>query len=182
MASDKQIVACRYWDKAGSSREGSDYSAGVLVVRVGLYEYYIADVVRGQWEPDERNKVMLATARMDAARFADHQYVVAAEQEPGSGGKESSLLTEKQMAGFDFRPRVTKPDKETDWRPYAGGLQSGNIRLVEGDWNNDFINEHLSANFDNGKNIGKNDDQIDAACGAYKTLSLDEPIDLDSFM
>jgi phage terminase large subunit-like protein len=73
----RQVV--RYWDKAGSAGRG----AWTVGLKMGLgrdREYWILDVVRGQWEASERERVIRQTAEIDGKGV-----LVAVEQEPGSG-------------------------------------------------------------------------------------------------
>jgi predicted phage terminase large subunit-like protein len=86
------------------------------------------------------------------------------EQEPGSGGKESAERSVQMLAGFNvFKDRV-KGNKELRAEPYAAQVQAGNIRLLDGKWNRDFLDEHET--FPNGKFM----DQVDAAGGAFAKL------------
>lgn len=168
---DGTRTACRYWDKAGTA-DGGDYTCGVLVVRMGD-TFYVADVVRGQWSSADRERIIRATAEQDAARFQN--YRVAIEQEPGSGGKESAELSVKNLAGFSVRINKKVKSKEVEWEPYAVQVEAGGVRLVAGEWNGDFIDEHLAAPF------GKHDDQIDAACGAFRELALSQRVNLEAW-
>lgn len=153
--------AVRYWDKAATAGAG-DYSAGVLIVLCdGVY--YVADVVRGRWGTADRNRVMRQTTELDAQRFPD--YRVWIEQEPGSGGKESAEHTLGLLAGFPvFAERVTG-DKLSRSGPWEGQCAAGNVRLVGGSWNREFIEEHCAFPH------GSHDDQVDAAAGAFSKLT-----------
>jgi hypothetical protein len=62
-------------------------------------KFYIADVIRGQWSTFTRDEMILATARLDAARFHG-QVRIYIEQEPGSGGIDSLRSTIQKLAGY----------------------------------------------------------------------------------
>ena len=152
----------RYWDKAGTADAGA-YTAGVLMgYRDGMF--YVADVVRGQWSSHQRNEVIDRTTAMDAKRFADFEVWV--EQEPGSGGKESAEITQQRLAGFRVKVERVTGDKVTRALNYAAQCEAGNVVLVEGVWNREFIDEHTQ--FPN----GKYKDQVDGGSGAFNKLAV----------
>lgn len=155
----------RYWDKAGT-QGGGDYSAGVLLSRAPDGRFWVEHVRRGQWSAGGRNAVIAETAAADR-RAADYRGGVTTwlEQEPGSGGKESAELSVRELAGYAvFAERVTG-DKATRAAPLAAQIEVGNVGLIRGDWNADFVDE--LASFPG----GKHDDQVDAAAGAFNKLA-----------
>lgn len=153
----------RYWDKAGT-QGGGDYSAGVLMARDGLGNLYVEDVVRGQWSPAKRNEIMLATARADALRY-NNSVAIWAEQEPGSGGKESALLTLDLLREFPTWVEPVRGDKITRSRPLASQAEVGRVHVVDAEWTRAFLDEIC------GFPDAKHDDQVDAASGACNHLA-----------
>ena len=154
-------IAVRYWDKASSEDQG-DYSAGVLMAEHnGLF--YVADVLRGQWSIRERNDIIEQQARLDNQRFIQCKTVV--EQEGGSGGKESAQFTIRQLAGYHVQADKVTGAKEIRAQPLADQCESDNVRLVRGDFNQKFVDELCVFP------AGDNDDQVDAASGAFNHLS-----------
>jgi predicted phage terminase large subunit-like protein len=85
------------------------------------------------------------------------------EQEPGSGGKESAEATKRNLAGFAVYSENPTGDKVTRAEPYAVQVEVGQIRLIAGAWNHDFIEEHKT--FPNGYK-----DQIDSTAGGFNKL------------
>ena len=71
------------------------------------------------------------------------------------------------MQGYDIRKLRETKDKETRALPLAAQAEAGNVHLLEGDWNEDFLNEY--SNFGN----KGHDDQVDAGTGAYNILTQD---------
>lgn len=150
----------RYWDKAGSDGTG-DYTAGV---KIGLgvdKVWYILHVVRGQWAAPKRERVIRSTAETDGKNT--HIWV---EQEGGSGGKESAESTIRNLAGFVVKAERPTGEKAIRAEPYSVQIEAGNVRIVKGDWNQAFIDEHKTFP------VGKNDDQIDGASGAFNKLEI----------
>jgi predicted phage terminase large subunit-like protein len=158
-ASPAKATRVRYWDKAGTEGAG-DYSAGVLMAKSGGH-FYIEDCVRGQWSSGGRNLVIKQTAQLDGLDVA-----VWVEQEPGSGGKESAEFSLQDLAGYDVHKEPVSGDKETRARPLAAQAEAGNVFLVKGRWNKEFIDELTVFP------QSKKDDQVDGASGAFNKLAL----------
>jgi len=151
----------RYWDKAGSQGKGC-YTAGVRMTKSLIEgpEFIVEDIKRGQWSTEERESIIKATARADG-----HKCLVVIEQEPGSGGKESAESTIKNLAGYTVRADRPSGDKIYRADPFSVQVNNGNVALVAGDWNKDFIDE--MAPYPD----GAYKDQIDAASGAFNILA-----------
>lgn len=154
----------RWWDKAGTAKAG-DYSAGVLMASNGSGTYYVADVQRGQWSIDERNRIMRQMAAIDAERTGNAT-AIWTEQEPGSGGKESAEATVKLLIGYPIRTETSTGSKEVRAQPFAAQCEAGNVKLLRGAWNMVYLDELTSFPF------GSNDDQVDASSGAFNKLAL----------
>jgi predicted phage terminase large subunit-like protein len=155
----------RYWDKAGTPGAGA-YSAGLLMAVVGArpdWTFYVEDVARGRWSSGEREKVIHQTAELDAERFGHVETVV--EQEPGSGGKESAENTVANLAGFPvYADRVTG-DKDVRLEPFAAQAEAGNVKLVRGPWNWEYLEEICAVP------SGRFRDQADTSAGAFNRLA-----------
>jgi len=70
----------------------------------------------------------------------------------------------KQLAGFAYTATPESGDKATRAEPLAAQAEAGNVVLVEGEWNQAFIEE--AETFPR----GKFKDQIDAASRAFAEL------------
>jgi len=151
----------RFWDTGASL--GGDYTVGMLVC-LAENTFYIEDVVRGQWESDERRKVQRATAERDYLRHGSGvkqwQWV-----EPGSGGKDQEVDFIKLMRGFPAATLRTRKDKESNADIAASQVQGGNVRIVRAKWTSALVDELVEV-FG-----GQNDDQADALSGAVLVLS-----------
>lgn len=126
----------RYWDKAGTPG-GGDASAGVLMARDPKGRFYVVDVVKGRWSALGREVVIKTTAQTDQELY--EQVTTWAEQEPGSGGKESAESTVRNLAGFVIRVERVTGDKTFRARPYAAQVEVGNVYLLSGAWNKSYI-------------------------------------------
>ena len=153
--------AVRYWDKAGTEGSGA-YTAGVLMARHET-GWFVIDVRRGQSGALHREQEIKAAAERDSQFWEN--YSIWQEQEPGSGGKESAENTARNLAGFAIHTERVTGEKESRWEPWEAQLEAGNVRLVRGDWNQAYIDEHCAAP------NGKYKDQIDASAGAFMKLA-----------
>jgi predicted phage terminase large subunit-like protein len=153
----------RRWDTA-STANGGDYTAGVLMGRTGTGDYYVLDVVRGQYAPETRGLVQRQTADLDGAAPARRHVPQVQAEEPGSAGKDQSLAFVKLMAGHGARTERETGDKEVRAYAFASQVNAGNVRIVKADWNRAFLDELKMFP------AGKYDDQVDAAAGAFNWL------------
>lgn len=151
---------CRAWDLAASSGQG-DYSAGV---RLGVDSHgiwYILDVTRGQWSPDERDAILRQTAALDGP-----QLKIRLAQDPGQAGVDQAIRLTRMLAGYAVRSERVSGDKSTRASGLAAQINAGNVRLVRGAWNSAFIEELRQFP------AGRNDDQVDAAADAFNEATM----------
>lgn len=152
------VASVRYWDKAGTDGGGA-HTSGSLVHKMKEGSFVISNVVTGQWAAPERERAIKQTAEIDGPKVT-----IWTEQEPGSGGKESAEATVRNLASFKvFMDKVTG-SKEVRAEPYACQVAAGNVYLVAGEWNREFIEEHRM--FPN----GKFKDRVDSTSGAVNKL------------
>jgi predicted phage terminase large subunit-like protein len=157
--SDTQII--RFWDLAGSEPSPSypdpDWTVGCLgAMHDGIF--YIMDVRRIRAKGDKVEKFIKATAEEDGPDIT-----IQMEQEPGSAGK--NLIDQYAryvLPGYAFTGQRATGDKETRAKPMAAAVANGNVRLLRGNWNTDFIDE-MSAF----PEANVHDDQVDASVHAF---------------
>lgn len=149
----------RYWDKAASTSANAKYTAGVLLGITDQKHVIIPDVVRGKWSTGERRAVMRQTAELDAVRYG---YVdIYIEQEPGSSGVDSVQDEIKFLSGFAVHADRPTGDKDVRLEPFAAQAEAGNVKLLRGAWNGEYIDELTAIP------NGTYRDQSDATSGAY---------------
>lgn len=163
MPHPKEILyTVRYWDKASTDGKTSAYTVGVKMSKLTGGRFLIQDVQRGRWRTDERERIILNTARADG-KSVD----IYVEQEPGSGGKDSAQGTVRNLAGFVIRP--DKPSSGEGNKPrradaFSVQVNEGFVYLLRADWNQAYRNE--LAYFP----VGTYKDQVDASSGAFNRL------------
>ncbi|MEK9767925.1 MAG: phage terminase large subunit [Betaproteobacteria bacterium] len=160
---DTKIV--RFWDLAGTEPSPSypdpDWTVGCL----GAFDngvFYILDVRRIRAKGEKVEKFIQQTAAEDGVEIS-----IEMEQEPGSAGK--NLIDQYAryvLPGYDFKGVRATGDKLTRAKPMSAAVANGNVKLVRGAWNTDFVDE-LSA-FPEAQ---VHDDQVDAAVHAFNTCA-----------
>lgn len=154
------LPQCRAWDLAATP--GGDKTAGVRIAGPdsgGLW--YVADVVRGDWLADVVRRSLRQTAELDGPRVR-----IRLPQDPGQAGKDQARQLVQLLAGYYAKAEPVSGDKATRATGLAAQINAGNVRLVRGAWNADFIAELA------GFPMGKYDDQVDAAADAFNALAL----------
>lgn len=160
-ASPAQGRRVRYWDLGGSDSTKADFTAGCLInEHEGIY--YIENMERGQWSPRERNERIRTTAEADSQ--AHPGMVTWIERVPGLAVEAVDNLI-RYLAGYAVRTEMAKKDKVTRADPLSSQCEAKNVKVVKGAWNVSFRNELTSFPH------GANDDQVDAASGAFSKLA-----------
>ena len=150
----------RYWDKAGTEGGGS-HTSGVRMKKTPAGEYYIEDVVMGQWSALKRERMIKNIAQQDGENV-----VIVVEEEGGSGGKESAEATIRNLSGFKaYSDRVTG-DKIERALPMSAQAEAGNIKVVDASWTKRYL--EILHNFEPDAAIK---DPVDASSGAFNWLN-----------
>jgi len=152
------LTWCRGWD-LGATTTG-DYTAGVKLGKLADGRFIVVDVKRDKLRSHERDALMKATADNDG-RGKVKQSI---PQDPGQAGKSQVLAFATQLAGHALEFSTETGDKIVRATPFASQVNVGNVVMLKGPWNKDFIDElQLFPN-------GVNDDQVDAASRAFNAL------------
>lgn len=153
----------RAWDFAASKGKG-DYTAAVKMSRCKDGFFWIENVLRDQAPPEVVREMVINTAARDRVLHGENLRI-RGPQDPGQAGKSQAADFTRALAGFtvEFLP-VTGP-KEVRATPFAAQVNAGNVRIVEGVWNDDFLTE--LGMFPG----GLHDDQVDAATDAFNDVA-----------
>jgi predicted phage terminase large subunit-like protein len=158
----------RAWDDA-ATRDGGDWTVGVLMAMTSSGIVYVIDVVRIQGSPLGVEKLKAATAHADR-RLTEGRVVILLQQEPGAAGKSYvDAQIREPLSGFAVEVERPTGDKYTRALPMSAAAQAGNIKLVHGKWNKEFIDELEQAGPD--ERLYDHDDQWDAASSAFNYLA-----------
>ena len=162
----------RYWDLAATEpKPGTDpdYTAGALVGELdGVF--YIQDIRRTRSSPQGVEKLIQQTAETDGRNVSIYM-----EQEPGSSGVNTiDHYRRRVLKGWDFRGHKSTGSKEVRANPVSSAAEAGNVKLVQGDWIGDFLNEaEVFATVS-----ASHDDQVDAVSGAFGLLNVSAKPDI----
>ncbi len=160
---------CRFWDLAATAMvpgKDPDWTVGALLGRTLQGGIYVVDVQRIRATPAGVENLIGQTADLDRARYG--QVAIRMEQEPGSSGV-AVLDRYRRMVlpGFDFRGERSTGSKSDRARPFSAQAEAGNVKLLIGHWNNDYLNELCAF-----PSTEAHDDQVDASTGAMACLTL----------
>ncbi len=152
----------RYWDLAATEEtpgRDPDYTAGGKVCESdGVYT--ICDMRRGRLSPLGVEKLVKQTAELDG------RIDIYMEQEPGASGVSGiDHYARKVLVGYAFRGDRPTGSKIERANPLSAAAEAGNVKLLRGDWNKDFLDEIET--FPN----GAHDDQVDTVSGAFHKLA-----------
>lgn len=153
-----QVV--RAWDLAGSQKSGSAFTVGVRM-RKHRGTFYIEHVVRARATPARVEELIKECARSDQDAQPTR---ISIPQDPGQAGLSQKMSMAQLLAGFDVRFSPESGDKEVRARALSAQAEVGNVRLVRGTWNRDFLDE-ISV-FPS----SKYKDQVDATTRAFNEL------------
>ena len=159
-AAPANLKACRGWD-IGATSGGGDPTTGVKVGTDDNGIFYVLDVKHGHWSTDERDREIRQTAELDGKLVKQRL-----PQDPGAAGKSWAIAHTRLLAGFNVVTKPVSGDKETRADPYSAQVNAGNVKLLRGKWNQDYIEELRQ--FPN----GKFDDRVDASADAFDELNV----------
>jgi predicted phage terminase large subunit-like protein len=153
----RQVV--RSWDLAATD-SGGDWTVGVKMSKADSGMFYIEHIERFRG-----SSLDVETAVLNYAKVHDGRRVtVRLPQDAGQAGKGQVAAFARQLAGQHLDIIRETGSKEVRASPFAAQCEAGNVKLVAGPWNNDFLAELETFP------MGTHDDQVDAAAGAFTTL------------
>jgi predicted phage terminase large subunit-like protein len=168
----KLDMLCSYWDfaatekqiKTSASKPDPDFTARALIgYSKAEKRWYIIDILAVQQNPASLEKLFIQTCELDKARAKDLKvrYMVRWEIEPGSAAKRDSHRMTTRLAGYDAKGKNFPGDKLTRARSLAVQAEAGNVYILKGSWNGEFLS-HM-----HGQPDLPHDDIMDAAAGAF---------------
>jgi predicted phage terminase large subunit-like protein len=164
-------VWVRRWDFAATEQLGSndpDWTVGLKMGRTADNRYIIGDIVRFRGSPLEVENALVNTAAQDGKTVT-----VSIPQDPGQAGKAQVQYLTGKLSGYKVKSCPETGSKEVRAEPFASQVEAGNVYVVRGHWNAEYLDE-LAA-FPS----GKKKDQVDASSGAFtELLSTRKPVTL----
>lgn len=155
----------RHWDLAATKKATAARTAGVRLGKAPDGSFVVGHVVKTQ---DEGNKVRMlikATAEIDGKDVE-----ISLPQDPGQAGKVQAKDMVAMMAGWKVKAEPETGDKVTRAEPFSSQCEAGNVYLVQGEWNESYLDELCL--FPG----GSFKDQVDASSGAFARLVVKREI------
>lgn len=154
---------CRAWDLAATSPTDSnpdpDYTAGVKITVDDRGRVIILDARLGQFNANAVRNLVQDTAKQD------DRAIIRVPQDPGQAGKEQAESYRRMLSGYRVVTERVTGDKETRSEALSAEWQKGNVYLVKGPWNAEYL--RMMNSFPT-KEV--HDDVVDASNDAYSEI------------
>ncbi|TCS28191.1 putative phage terminase large subunit-like protein [Aminobacter aminovorans] len=164
-------IRCRAWDFAATQQKAGkqpDWTVGLRMAWAsGIF--YVEDVKRDRWSPNDVEKNLKNTASQDGLDVR-----IRMPEDPGAAGKADAATKVKLLAGYNVGVVRPTGEKAVRAKPASAQAEAGNVKLIRGPWNEAFLDEVCS--FPN----AQFDDQLDAFADALNELALGSTFTLDN--
>ena len=165
----------RFWDPASTVKTvmkpdpdftvGGKFSIRMIKNEEGstVPQLVVADIRRGRWEAPERDRIIIQTAKIDGPG-------VRIGVEAAGGYKDTYTRIQKILEGTSrVEPVYPATDKLVRASPLEPIFEAGNVLLVRGEWNQEYLDE--IGEFPS----GNHNDQTDSTSGGYTMLTTRRP-------
>ncbi len=130
----------RHWDLAATELKATDTrgarTAGVKLGKTPDGRYIIADLKVAAYEGAKVRKLIKAIAETDGKGVH-----IQVPQDPGQSGKTQSKDLVAMLDGWVVHRLRETGDKVTRAEPIAVQAEAGNVDILQGDWNEEFLTE-----------------------------------------
>lgn len=159
---------CRSWDLAATEEtaqnKSPDKTAGVLIARLDNGKFIILDAKGECLSASAVRQMIRSTANADRINYKCNTLTIP--QDPGQAGKEQAQSYVRFLSGFNIKTHTVSGSKIKRAEPFAAQWQAGNVMLLKGDWNRQFVNELV------GFPDALHDDFVDAAADAFNDVCV----------
>lgn len=162
----------RAWDfaatedrkNAKTNNTGPAKTAGVLMAKTKQGRYVIVDVINKAMKADDVRNTVLTTAKLDKQNYKKVR--IRLSQDPGQAGKDQAEQYIKMLEGYNVTAVRESGDKETRAEPFSAQWEAGNVDILEGAWNKEYIEQMDNFPEDNLK------DMVDASANAFNEIVM----------
>lgn len=174
---ERGVTRVIYIDKAATASPNASYSAWGMFHLTYEGVFTAERVQRGQWSPGVRDERLGEFVEWAEEKYGKFGFSIVVEQEPGSGGKESAQETARQFMGYRVYFDRPTGGKFVRADPFAARVDKGDVQMVEGAWNDEYVDELDAADPDE-RAANQVLDQMDISSGGYNWLvTHDPPVD-----
>lgn len=171
----------RCWDIAGTLKTESnpdpDYTATVLMSRAKDGYYYIEHVYRDRRRIMEVLELIAQVAKEDM-EYCSSLVSTYIPKDPNSSGEWTAQQWVNKLASQGIAVRtistVGARSKLQRFLPFCAVSEEGLVKVVKGDWNEEFFSELES--FTGERNARGHDDQVDACSDAFNRVSTNKEL------
>lgn len=153
------VKIVRGWDFAGSENVDSKYTSGFKMGVTNDNIYVILDINRFRGTPGVVENELYYTACRDGKHV-----IIDLPQDPGQAGKYQIHVLRKRLDGFMVKSSPESGSKIERAGPFSSQAEAGNVKMLKGKWNDDFLEEALL--FPDGEFT----DQVDSASRCHNSL------------
>lgn len=157
----------RAWDLAATEpshdNPDPDWTSGVKIGIDEMGRVIIFDVERARVDAHKVRSMILRVSAADKGQSG--KCIVRLPQDPAQAGKEQAESYKRMLKEYTVKTSRVTGAKETRAEPLSAEWQKGNVYLVRGDWNADYIS---IMNAFPTKEV--HDDDVDASADAYSEL------------
>ena len=161
------LTWARYWDLALGMKQRSSYTASLAVAFGPNGDLYVRDAIRGHWEWPDAYEIIVDNMRTGLRDPLGQTHHFVEEKMHGLAAVQS-LWRDPRIVNVVFAGVGVEGEKTIRALPWSKRCKAGKVRLVRGEWNEEFIAE--AALFPR----GAFDDQIDSVSGGVRALGFDE--------
>jgi len=156
-----KIKWVRGWDLAASKDAGC-FTVGVKLGQTDDGRLIVGDVARDRVDTDRRDNMLVSVASQDGRSVK-----ISLPQDPGQAGKSQKTYIGRLLTGYNFIITQETGSKEVRADGIASQSNIGNLVLMRGDWNKEFLDELRLFP------MGKYSDQVDALSRAFDEFNKD---------
>jgi predicted phage terminase large subunit-like protein len=153
----------RRWDLAATEPSEANPSpsatASILMGRRSNGRFVIADAISIRKSAHIVRELLRNTAQRDREQFS--RVITVIPQDPGQAGKDQSSSLVTYLAGHRVKSVRETGAKITRAEPLSAQWQAGNVDIVAGNWNNEYLQEMEAFP------SREHDDYVDASSGAF---------------
>lgn len=153
----------RRWDLAATEPSEKNPSpsatASVLMGKRSNGMIVIADAISIRKNANVVRETIKAVASQDKANYP--RVVTVVPQDPGQAGKDQSSSFVRHLNGYRVKTVRETGKKQVRAEPLSAQWQAGNVEIVQGAWNKEYLLEMSSFPSTD------HDDYVDASSGAY---------------
>ncbi len=154
----------RGWDLAATEGGDGARTAGVKIGRMPNGQFIVAHCVADRLSPAGVRTLIKNTTDQDESAHSGN-IRVSLPKDPGQAGKDQAQQLVSMLAGHSASATPESGDKVTRAEPFAAQCEAGNVFLLEGAWNDEYLDEVEVFP------AGKQKDIVDASSRAFNELA-----------